>query len=707
MSKVQVRRVEEAIDERFADLIDLSDQKRLNEEKLRDAFLSRGLAALAVTTEHEFSDNDAALTVIDGQDDQGLDAIAVGPRSAQTRITLVQSKWNHQGKAKFTEDDARAMLYGLDLIVSKHFEPFNTRFDEHVQERLEEALDSGMPQITLVLALLRTEPLSAGVAKVLERGIAEYNQVVPDMVNYKIVDLRDAYREIAGFGPTQQINARLRLESLGHEAVPYKAYFGTMEVPGLADLFGTHKGALFAKNIRHALDVSDVNVKIRNTLMETPEHFWYFSNGITILCDRIDPVGILKPGRSAEFDVAGLSVINGAQTVSAIHKAFARDPETVAGGRVLVRLISLENCPPGFGELVTKTTNTQNTIEERDFKSLDGVQAVLREDFALDLSLSYVIRRGEPEPDPNKGCTITEAAEALAATHSNAQFAAYAKRDLAELWKDDAYRELFGSKPSAYRIWRCALLVRAVRERLAERREDLQWRAAAMAAYGDLLITHIVFRCLQTRAIADPDTDWEAELGKVPGLVDDALIWALKAVDREYGPKSQVFAAVRNPERISRIARLAIKGLISDEPAPTLEAEYQVAGAERKGRRANAASTLAKAGRIPDGTVLRFHPISGPEQAEMTEWIEADPKRSLAVWRNSSTKQLQWQVDMQWYSASTLVKKMRRMASGRDQAAQGSRYWSVPGEGTLDELAERVRAEQGLIVEPEEFKMEW
>jgi hypothetical protein len=119
----------------------------------------------------------------------------------------------------------------------------------------------------------------------------------------------------------------------------------------------------------------------------------------------------------------------------------------VTDGRVLVRLISLENCPPGFGELVTKTINIQNTIEERDFKSLDGVQAALREDFALDLSLCYVIRRGEPEPDPNKGCTITEAAEALAPIHSNAQFAAYAKRDLAELWKDDAYREQFGSKP--------------------------------------------------------------------------------------------------------------------------------------------------------------------------------------------------------------------------------------------------------------------
>jgi hypothetical protein len=104
---MHVRRVQEAIDDRFADLIDLSDLQRLPEEKRPDAFLSRGLAALAVAAEHEFTDKATALTVIDGQ---GLDAIAVEPRSDRTRISLVQSKWSHQGKAKFTEDDARAMV---------------------------------------------------------------------------------------------------------------------------------------------------------------------------------------------------------------------------------------------------------------------------------------------------------------------------------------------------------------------------------------------------------------------------------------------------------------------------------------------------------------------------------------------------------------------------------------------------------------------
>jgi hypothetical protein len=128
-----------------------------------------------------------------------------------------------------------------------------------------------------------------------------------------------------------------------------------MEVKGLSDLFAKHKGGLFAKNIRHALDISDVNVKIRNTLLDTPEHFWYFSNGITILCDRIDPIGILKLGRGAEFEVTGLSVINGAQTVSAIHKAFVRDPETVAGGGVLERLVSLARPPSVIWSLRART----------------------------------------------------------------------------------------------------------------------------------------------------------------------------------------------------------------------------------------------------------------------------------------------------------------------------------------------------------------
>jgi hypothetical protein len=549
---------------------------------------------------------------------------------------------------------------------------------------------------------MRTEPVSPDVRQLLQAKITQYNQV-EEMVDYKVLDLRDFHRAIRGDAATPKIDTRVRVEGFGQETSPYKAIYGTMIVPDIADLFGEYRRGLFARNIRDALDLSDVNVKIRNTLLDQPEHFWYFSNGITMLCDSIKPVGKAVPGGVGDFEVKGTSVVNGAQTVSAIYKAYTDNAETSQHGRVLVRLISLEDCPPGFGDHVTTSTNTQNPIEDRDFKALDPVQIKLRDDFALTLSLIYVIKRGEPLPDLTHGCSITEAAEALAATDINAKYAALAKRDLSALWRADAYRHLFGSTPNVYRIWRCIQLLRTVRSRLTDLREGLLWRAAAVAGYGDLLVTHVVYRQLNTQNIESPDVDWKDQLARVASLVEDALFWCLHAIDEEYGRTSHIIAAVRNTERIQQVARSAIRGMGSGQRPPELKSDYQASAARTKGRQIDAVKTLVSSGCIPDGTVLEFRPVTRPERREMTAWLDENPARSLAIWRNSSKDQLQWQADMQRYSPSGLVRNMRAMASGKDQSVQGTLHWHVPNRGSLKELAENVQTEQDLVVgdEPE------
>lgn len=695
MSVVQVRHVKKVLGERFADLIDMTDQRWPTDQHREEALLTRSLAALATQIEHPSSDTVAAQAVFDGQDDHGLDAIAVELQTTQPRISLVQAKWNHQGKAKFGEGEVHKMLHGLDLILDLEYDRFNRRFQRHAPQ-LDRAFESGTtPKITLVLALMRTDQVNANVRRLLQEKIdKQYNQIV-EMVDFKVVDLRDFHREILGSAAAPKISARVRLEGFGHESLPYEAKYGTMPVPAIAKLFAEYRRGLFARNIRDSLDLTDVNVKIRNTLLEHPEHFWYFSNGITMLCDSVKPVGpSVQPGGVGEFILNGLSVVNGAQTVSAIHKAYSAAPETAGNGRVLVRLISLENCPPGFGDQVTTSTNTQNPIEDRDFKSLDPGQIKLRDDFALSLRLSYVIKRGEPKPEREHGCSITEAAEALAATHRNAKFAGRAKHDLASLWQDDTYRELFGPSPDAYKVWRCVRLLRAVRDQLAELREGLRGRAEAVAGYADLLIVHVVYRQLDTRAIQDPDADWDTQLARVPTLVGDALNWVLQAINNEYGPSSHVIAAVRNTERIERVARFAVRGLVTGQDAPTLAAEYRAMDESApRGREANAVTTLVAAGRIPDGTVLEFRPTTKPQRREMTDWLAADPARSLAVWRNSTSKQLRWQADNEWYSPSGLVQHMRFLASGRRQAVQGPEHWYVPEEGSLSYLADAVRAD--------------
>ncbi|WP_245687267.1 AIPR family protein [Streptacidiphilus griseoplanus] len=697
MSRLHVGYVRKAIEDRFTGLIDMSDQERLSEANRHQAFLSRGLAALAAQIEHPCSDRVAAARVFDGQDDQGLDSIAVDFSATRSRICLVQAKWSDQNRGGFGEAEVHKMFHGLELMLDRNFGRFNRRFQPFVPD-VERAYESGTPKITLVLALMREAPLSDGVRELIKMKQDEQNQVVRDMVEVKVLDLRDFHRAIFGDSAAPKIDTKVQLECFGQESTPYRALYGTMTVPDLADLYEEHRRGLFARNIRDSLDESDVNSKIRETLREAPEHFWYFSNGITMLCESIQPIGRALPGKVGNFQLSGVSVVNGAQTVSAIYRAFTEDTGAAQDGRVLVRLISLEDCPPGFGDQVTTTTNTQNPIEERDFKSLDPGQVRLRDDFAMLLKRSYVIKRGETLPDPAHGCSITEAAEALAAVSPNARLAAVAKRDdnLAGLWEDRNYQETFGPEPNVFKVWRSVELLREVRAQLQLLREGLVWRADAAAFYGDLLVTHIVYRRLDTRAIEDPGGDWATELAKVPGLVRDTLSWVLDAIDNEYGTSSHIIAAVRNTERIERVVRAALRKLDSEEKAPALNEDYQVAAAEARGRKVNAVTTLVAAGEIEGGTVLEFRPYSKPERREMTEWLAADPRRAQATWSNEAGRNpLQWHADDAWYSPSGLARKMRFEASGVDGSTQGTIRWFVPGKGSLDELALAVRLREG------------
>ncbi len=105
---------------------------------------------------------------------------------------------------------------------------------------------------------------------------------------------------------------------------------------------GSRAAHLFSRNLRDALDVSEVNPKIQLTLLQEPEHFWYFSNGITLLCESYEPKGEgrVQARAGVGFRLKGASVVNGAQTVDAVARAMQRNPGTAGKGRVLVRIIS-------------------------------------------------------------------------------------------------------------------------------------------------------------------------------------------------------------------------------------------------------------------------------------------------------------------------------------------------------------------------------
>ncbi len=131
---------------------------------------------------------------------------------------------------------------------------------------------------------------------------------------------------------------------------------------------------LFARNIRGFLGDTEINKAIAATISNEPDNFWYYNNGITIICDRA------KKEQHRGEDVLKVDrpqVINGQQTIRTLS-------ETESGqASVLVKVIQIPReslSEDEYDDLVrniVKATNWQNSIKTSDLVSNDRVQVYL------------------------------------------------------------------------------------------------------------------------------------------------------------------------------------------------------------------------------------------------------------------------------------------------------------------------------------------
>jgi hypothetical protein len=305
-----------------------------------------------------------------------------------------------------------------------------------------------------------------------------------------------------------------------------------------------------------------VNNLVLATITDSPENFWYFNNGVTVLCASIDKAPAGGPERrQGTFGLKGVSVVNGAQTVGTLARALRQGKQSELDAvRVMVRFISLEDAAEDFAERVTRATNAQNVIGGRDFVGLDPEQTRLRDDFSVD-NLIYAVRSGEARPDPDKGCEFADAAVALACAHS-AGLATQAKREVSRLWDDitkSPYKALFNPQTNHLRVWRSVQILRAVDRELDRLRGGLDNRTKGYAVHGNRLIAHVVFAKLDLAGIEDHTADWAPTLAQAAESTARVL-HAMKDIgEAEYG--GYTASLFKNATKTGRLATLTLEAL--------------------------------------------------------------------------------------------------------------------------------------------------
>jgi AIPR protein len=390
--------------------------------------ICRALSAFAVAGLCELPCDQAAQSVVDDGDDYGLDAIFY---HGQT-LYIVQAKLKD---GTFLQDEALAFCQGLEKLIQQDFSGFNQNVLRR-QAEIENALENCTHIVPVVI--YTGHEIASHADKALCDCIIKLREDDDRIAEkYFALDEQWIVRQLRAAQAHKRIDSKLVLHPWRSHDENRLTYFGFISLSTLADLFITHGDALFTKNLRNPLGtMTDVADAVLDTLENRPEEFVHLNNGVTALCEAIDQKDNKKTGK--RLSIRGLSVINGAQTISTAAHFKKQFPEkNISKANVLITLIKADG-DGDFGKRVTRARNHQNAVVRQNFAALDDGQERLRADLAA-LGLRYVYKAGDPLEnllDPNT-IELDEAARALATMQHDPRFCVWLKKEFGQILDTD------------------------------------------------------------------------------------------------------------------------------------------------------------------------------------------------------------------------------------------------------------------------------
>lgn len=484
-------------------------------ESRRSNFLSKAIAAFVLHEDAGANLDEAVAASIDGGQDHGIDSVFV---STDQTIWLVQSKYKESGTGEPELGDVSKFRDGVTDLLQGHWNRFNNALQNR-QAAITNALNSGVCRIKVVLAYSGTAVSDdrRDIFADLERAFNGANPGFLRCHAYGLTTLHDLHLDGVS---AQPIEAEVELKDFGHTQEPYRAFYGRMDAKRLAELWAAHEEHLVDRNIRRFKGTTTVNAGLTETLRQEAQHFFYFNNGVTFLCDSIVEQHPRDPHRqTGRFRIRGLSIINGAQTVGAI----AREPLAHYDAHptvVMATFVCLENAPDGFGDRVTQSRNRQNAVELEDFAALDERQAMWQQTLQM-AGVTYLVKQGEDDPPLSPTCfSARELAPFLACTVTTSDWQDYvtaAKTDKKKLFGREglvsatdplrqSYERLFADSLTARQMWRIVqigrVVVEKVRARATAEADPAGLPAGTLPAreilnHGAWLVLHVIFIRLQ------------------------------------------------------------------------------------------------------------------------------------------------------------------------------------------------------------------
>ena len=205
-------------------------------------------------------------------------------------------------------------------------------------------------------------------------GVLEAKDICGIEVEYRIWDLPRFYR-IFGAGDGHEEIA-IDFNEYTEGGIPClsanytsknnecRSYLCT--VPGniIADLYDTYGSRMLEGNVRSFLGRKGVNKNIRNTILNEPDMFFVYNNGLAATATEV----VVKDERL--LFARDLQIVNGGQTTATLSATRHKDGADLSSISVLMKLTQVEpDLAANIVPVISRSANSQNKINSADFFS--------------------------------------------------------------------------------------------------------------------------------------------------------------------------------------------------------------------------------------------------------------------------------------------------------------------------------------------------
>jgi len=311
----------------------------------------------------------------------------------------IEKSFNHQINAYAISDDSETLDLFITLFknedtiqkiltpeINSQFKKIENFFKSCILDNYADQVEESSEVFQLAHGLKISEELRKNLVRVnffvvtngeFEKQVTCSGRIVDYQVLYRVFDLNELY------GKSISNNDYLEIDFSrdGYE-VPFirsldsndnsETYLAILPGEAIAKMYDEYGSRLLEQNVRSFLQFTGkINKGIKNTIVNEPEMFLSYNNGISATASELVIDNTTSKGFPRISKIIDFQIVNGGQTTASIYYTKRKHKVDISKILVQVKLSIVKNKDeyPTIVSKIAEYTNTQNKVSTADLSS--------------------------------------------------------------------------------------------------------------------------------------------------------------------------------------------------------------------------------------------------------------------------------------------------------------------------------------------------